>query len=211
MSDSYVLTEAAEADVRALIRYTRAQWGVAQTRIYVAALERGMARLAAGEGPFKDMSALYPQLRMMHTESPVLEMLKAAKAAAQDIVREKKNEISQIDRAIAAIVATELPLTRKDASDTPATINQKLSAVSQIRHARPVGDAIVEAVEAGMRTPVAVLDYLSTQMGIHTTIGSVRARLSPLKKEGRIDHDGQGWVPKVSTKEQAKPFGNLDL
>lgn len=147
----------------------------------------------------------------MHTESPVLEMLKAAKAAAQDIVREKKNEISQIDRAIAAIVATELPLTRKDASDTPATINQKLSAVSQIRHARPVGDAIVEAVEAGMRTPVAVLDYLSTQMGIHTTIGSVRARLSPLKKEGRIDHDGQGWVPKVSTKEQAKPFGNLDL
>lgn len=68
MSDSYVLTEAAEADVRALIRYTRAQWGVAQTRIYVAALERGMARLAAGEGPFKDMSALYPQLRMMHCE-----------------------------------------------------------------------------------------------------------------------------------------------
>ena len=64
MSGSYALTTAAEADVKALIRYTRAQLGVAQTRIYVAALERCMARLAAGEGRFKDMSALYPQLRM---------------------------------------------------------------------------------------------------------------------------------------------------
>jgi len=68
LSAKYVLTAAAEADVRALIRYTRAKWGETQTRKYVATLERGMARLAAGEGHFKDTSALYPMLRMVRCE-----------------------------------------------------------------------------------------------------------------------------------------------
>ncbi|MCC4635544.1 type II toxin-antitoxin system RelE/ParE family toxin [Xanthomonas dyei] len=54
----YVLTDAAEADLRGIIRYTSAPWGQAQVRRYIA------ARLAAGEGPFKDLSALYPALRM---------------------------------------------------------------------------------------------------------------------------------------------------
>ena len=64
MSDSYVLTEAAEADVRALIRDTRAQWCLAQTRIWWLRLNAVLRALAAGDGPFKEMSALYPQLWM---------------------------------------------------------------------------------------------------------------------------------------------------
>lgn len=68
MTKGYILTAAAEADLRALIRYTRAKWGEEQARIYVAALQRGMARLSAGEGHSKDMSALYPQLRMARCE-----------------------------------------------------------------------------------------------------------------------------------------------
>jgi toxin ParE1/3/4 len=36
----------------------------AQVRRYVSGLERGIANLAEGKGPFKDMSALYPALRM---------------------------------------------------------------------------------------------------------------------------------------------------
>ena len=63
---SYVLTLAAEADVRAIIRYTRKQWGDAQLRRYIATLEKGMARLAAGQGAFHDMSTMYPMLRMGH-------------------------------------------------------------------------------------------------------------------------------------------------
>ena len=62
----YVLTLAAEADVRAIIRYTRKQWGDAQVRHYIATLEQGMSRLAAGQGTFHDMSAMYPMLRMGH-------------------------------------------------------------------------------------------------------------------------------------------------
>lgn len=60
----YVLTDAAEVDIRGIIRYTRKQWGDAQVRRYIAGLESGIARLAAGQGAFKDMSALYPALRM---------------------------------------------------------------------------------------------------------------------------------------------------
>ena len=63
---NYILTVAAEADVRSIIRYTGKQWGVAQVRRYMASLEKGIALIALGQGTFKDMSALYPALRMAH-------------------------------------------------------------------------------------------------------------------------------------------------
>lgn len=62
MTASYVLTAAAEADLRDIIRYTRSKWGDAQTRTYVTKLTRGIARIAAGQGKSKDMVALYPGL-----------------------------------------------------------------------------------------------------------------------------------------------------
>ena len=64
MTASYVLLAAAEADLRAVIRYTRKQWGDRQTRSYVADLRRGMEGVATGQGLLKDMSALYPGLRV---------------------------------------------------------------------------------------------------------------------------------------------------
>jgi len=65
---SYVLTENADADVRGILQYTRKEWGAAQARNYHAKLKQGMARLATSQGPFKDMSALYPALRMAKCE-----------------------------------------------------------------------------------------------------------------------------------------------
>ncbi|TCV58357.1 type II toxin-antitoxin system RelE/ParE family toxin [Neorhizobium sp. S3-V5DH] len=56
---AYILTAEAESDLRSVIRYTRAQWGAAQVRRYVSGLERGIANLAEGKGPFKDMSARF--------------------------------------------------------------------------------------------------------------------------------------------------------
>ncbi|NSZ76990.1 type II toxin-antitoxin system RelE/ParE family toxin [Agrobacterium tumefaciens] len=61
---AYILTADAEDDLRSVIRYTRTQWGTAQVRRYVSGLEQGIASLAEGRGSFKDMSALYPALRM---------------------------------------------------------------------------------------------------------------------------------------------------
>lgn len=62
----YVLTSDAEADVREIVRHTRAAWGTEQVRRYLGKLEQGMERLAAGEVPFREMSAIHPALRMAH-------------------------------------------------------------------------------------------------------------------------------------------------
>ena len=68
MTSAYILTDAAEADMRVIFRYTRKQWGSTQVRRYIGRLEQGIVRLAAGQGSFKDMSALYPALRMARCE-----------------------------------------------------------------------------------------------------------------------------------------------
>ena len=68
MTIPYVLTEAAEADVRSVVRYTRQQWGEAQVRTYMDKLEWGIKHLAIGLGTFKDMGSLCPGLRMAHCE-----------------------------------------------------------------------------------------------------------------------------------------------
>ena len=54
--------------MRHIIRYTRKQWSDTQVRRYIGKRERGIANLAAGQGTFKDMSALFPMLRMAHCE-----------------------------------------------------------------------------------------------------------------------------------------------
>lgn len=68
MTAHYVLLAAAEADLRDIIRYTRERWGDDQTRRYVAKLTRGIEAVAAGKGAYKDVSALYPGLRMVRCE-----------------------------------------------------------------------------------------------------------------------------------------------
>ncbi|EAA7635420.1 type II toxin-antitoxin system RelE/ParE family toxin [Salmonella enterica] len=65
---AYILTTDAEVDLRSIIRYTRKQWGTAQVRRYIARLEHGIAALAAGRASFRDMSELFPELRMIHCE-----------------------------------------------------------------------------------------------------------------------------------------------
>jgi len=65
---NYFLKEAAEDDLRSIINYTRNQWGDAQARRYLAKLNRGIAQLADRQGAFKDLSSVYPLLRMARCE-----------------------------------------------------------------------------------------------------------------------------------------------
>ena len=65
---NYVLSDAAETDLREIIRHTRKQWGDAQVRRYIHGLEQRIARLVMGQEPFQDMSELYPALRMARCE-----------------------------------------------------------------------------------------------------------------------------------------------
>lgn len=78
----YVLTDAAESDMRGIIRYTRKRWGNEQVRSYISKLEQGIVRLAARQGAFKDMGAFYPALRMAHCEHHYIFCLPRDDAAA---------------------------------------------------------------------------------------------------------------------------------
>lgn len=68
MTRNYILTNDAAHDLRGVIRYTRETWGAAQARRYAENLEKGLIRLAANPLRFRDMSDLYPALRMAHCE-----------------------------------------------------------------------------------------------------------------------------------------------
>lgn len=94
-------------------------------------------------------------------------------------------ELKDIDRALKAM--GDVP---RDSAAGPSMANR-----FQIRHSMPVNDAIIKAVESGRTTPAQILDYLHNVLGIKTTLNSVRSRVSPLKQEGKIAHDGAGWVP----------------
>jgi plasmid stabilization system protein ParE len=82
VNKGYVLTDAAEADLRGIIRHTREQWGDAQTRRYIGELERGIARLAARDGMFKDLGGLHPELLMAHCGHHYIFCLSREKAPA---------------------------------------------------------------------------------------------------------------------------------
>jgi len=95
---NYVLTDDAEADMRAIVRYTRKQWGAAQVRTYVAKLKTGIAGVAAGQGAFKRMDALYPALLMAHCEHHYVFCLPRAgeKALIVAILHERMDLMTQL-------------------------------------------------------------------------------------------------------------------
>ncbi|MFY9642754.1 MAG: type II toxin-antitoxin system RelE/ParE family toxin [Rhodomicrobium sp.] len=68
MNAAFVFHPAAEAELRGIVRYTSKEWGEAQARTYAAKLRRCIQALANGKKPYKDMSGLYPALRMAHCE-----------------------------------------------------------------------------------------------------------------------------------------------
>ena len=68
MTKRYVVARGAAADLKAITRYTVEEWGESQCRLYIAKLEQAAESLAAGDGMFRDMSFLYPGLRMVLCE-----------------------------------------------------------------------------------------------------------------------------------------------
>lgn len=95
---AYLLTEAAEADLREIIRYTRKQWGDAQVRSYVTRLERAIERLVAGQCAYKDMGAIHPALRMSRCEHHYVFCLTRADAPALivAILHERMNLMARL-------------------------------------------------------------------------------------------------------------------
>lgn len=100
----YVLTREAELDLRGIIQHTRRKWGDAQVRRYVNKLEQGMARLATGQAQAKDMSAIYPTLRMARCEHHYLFFLprKQAPALVVAILHERMDLMTRLADRLAS-------------------------------------------------------------------------------------------------------------
>lgn len=123
----------------------------------------------------------------------------------RDILTKRREELKASISAVEAELK-DIDLALQAMGANPEHQTTKLPEASnrfQIRHSMPVNDAVVLAVNAGCKTPVAILQYLKEKLDIHTTINSVRSRVSPLKKEGRIAHDGSGWIPATNFGESA--------
>lgn len=103
MNRSFILSPAAEADLRGLIRYSRKQWGTTQTATYVTNLKRGITALAQGKGFIKDMNDIYPQLCMARCQHHYVFCVSQDKAPAivvailherMDLMNRLKNRLS---------------------------------------------------------------------------------------------------------------------
>lgn len=82
MIAGYVLSAAAEADLREIVRYTRREWSDAQARRYLAKLKTGIEKFCAGHRPSTDMASLRPGLRVARCEHHHIFFLARADAPA---------------------------------------------------------------------------------------------------------------------------------
>lgn len=61
----YILTSAAEADLRRIIHYTRTQWGNEQVRRYMDALGQALIGIATGHGLYRSLKEIAPDLERL--------------------------------------------------------------------------------------------------------------------------------------------------
>ena len=54
-------------------------------------------------------------------------------------------------------------------------------------------DAILQAIEAGNKTPATISEWMREKMGADVNDASTRTRLSRMKAAGKIGRDGNGW------------------
>ena len=139
----------------------------------------------------------------MHARDMLLQRQKELK----DSISTVEVEMSQIARAIKAMderptEVGQFPPKRNLAPPPPP---------AYMKHPMKVNDAIVLAVEAGNKTPTLILAYLKSELGVETTLNSVRSRVSPLGKAGLIGRDISGWIPaRGKTNVVELPFGGAE-
>jgi toxin ParE1/3/4 len=64
----YLISDVAAEDWQDIVNYTLTQYGEAQTRKYMSALEKGIEKLALAEPPYKNLDSLSSGLRSIHCE-----------------------------------------------------------------------------------------------------------------------------------------------
>ncbi|NEP62291.1 MAG: type II toxin-antitoxin system RelE/ParE family toxin [Symploca sp. SIO2G7] len=99
---TYELSSAAEKDLRDIVQYTAERWGTAQVRKYTQTLEQCAAKLAAGQGYYKLVSDLYPNMRVIHCQHHYIfgVMRENAPMLIVAILHERMDIITQLENRL---------------------------------------------------------------------------------------------------------------
>jgi hypothetical protein len=107
---------------------------------------------------------------------------------AREILKQKKQELlaqaAEIRKGIRDLDAALEVLGEPETGKSAAIAGQS----------SPINAAILEAISHGNGTPESIYLFIRDQTSVETTKNSISTRLSKLKNDGLIDHDGQGWV-----------------
>jgi len=102
----------------------------------------------------------------------------------------------------------------KEIDTALAAISGDAAVVAPVQSGSRINDSILEAVKSGAGTPAEIHEFLARHLSVETSKHSVSTRLSKLKNEGHLDHDGTRWVlpkkvegPAAPTAEPPKQSG----
>jgi len=111
------------------------------------------------------------------------ELLINRKIEALQQIDTLKAEVQEIERLLVTANVPQLVTT----GDVPVMLQETTQ--------RPTSkdDAIIKAIQAGNNTPALISEFMREKLGIPVNPASTRTRLSRMKADGKIKHDGLGW------------------
>lgn len=95
-----------------------------------------------------------------------------------------RQEVAEIERMLVTANVPQLV----SAGDVPVALDQHDTTAI-----RSKDDAIIAAIRAGNNTPAKISEFIQSKLGLEVNQGSTRTRLSRMKADGKIKHDGLGW------------------
>lgn len=104
------------------------------------------------------------------------ELLIGRKKEIEEQLTALQSEAAEIDRILSA------------ARIQPVNTSAQVNTVGMTKD-----DAIIHALKAGARTPAQIADFIRQQLGMEVNPASTHTRLSRMKADGKIKHDGVGW------------------
>lgn len=108
---------------------------------------------------------------------------------ARDILKAKRQEmLAQISELRKGLREIDQALEILE----PALGNEGRTVISV--GSSTVNDAIIWAVSNGAGTPAEIYNFITNDLSMETSKNSVSTRLSKMKNEGLLDHDGEHWV-----------------
>lgn len=111
--------------------------------------------------------------------------------SVRDLLQNRKTEItSEIERLKAEAAEIEAMLQVKQPAMAGAA---PLGIPPEAEVPATKDDTIIQAIQAGNRTPAAISQWMRDRLGTDVNDASTRTRLSRMKAAGKITHDATGW------------------